>query len=107
MQFFILLLGAMVFLSYQFEKPPLFFNRPAYERAVESGWGPQFDDLTKRTDQLFSEKREALRAVARDPSEATWARARALENQSLELRSETKKLLDQAGADPRSKESDY
>src|SRR4051812_13272343 len=107
MQFFILLLGAMVFLFYQFEKPPLFFNRPAYERAVERGWGPQFDDLTKRTEQLFTEKRDALRAVARDPSDATWARARELENQSLQLRADTKKLLDQAGADPRSKESDY
>ena len=35
MQFLILLLGAMVFLFYQFEKPPIFFNQPAYQRAVE------------------------------------------------------------------------
>src|SRR5436190_1968230 len=107
MQFFILLLGAMVFLFYQFEKPPLFFNRPAYERAVESGWAPQLDALTRRTDQLFIAKRDALRAVARDPSAETWNRARDLEAQSEELRTETKHVLYQAGADPRSKESDY
>jgi solute:Na+ symporter, SSS family len=107
MQFFILLLGAMVFLFYQFEKPPLFFNRPAYERAVESGWAPQLDALTRRTDQLFIAKRDALRAVARNPSAETWNRARELEAQSEELRTETKHVLDKAGADPRSKESDY
>ena len=107
MQFFILLLGAMVFLFYQFEKPPLFFNRPAYERAVESGWAPQLDALTRRTDHLFIAKRDALRAVARNPSAETWNRARELEAQSEELRTETKHVLDKAGADPRSKESDY
>ena len=37
MQFLILLLGAMVFLFYQFEKPPIYFNQPAYQRAVASG----------------------------------------------------------------------
>ena len=30
MQFFILLLGAIVFMFYQFEKPPVYFNQPAY-----------------------------------------------------------------------------
>ena len=29
MQFFILFTGVMVFVFYQFEKPPLFFNQPA------------------------------------------------------------------------------
>src|SRR5206468_9394517 len=55
MQFFILLLGAMVFLFYKFEKPPLFFNRPAYERAIEHGAGPQLKDLSTRADQLFEQ----------------------------------------------------
>src|SRR5260370_9856551 len=33
MQFFILVLGALVFTLYQFEQPPVYFNQPAYERA--------------------------------------------------------------------------
>ncbi len=36
MQFFILLTGVMVFVFFQFEKPPLYFNQPAYERATQS-----------------------------------------------------------------------
>ena len=69
MQFFILLLGAMVFIFYQFEKPPVFFNRPAYERAIEHGAGPQLKELATKENQVFEQKREALarlcgRAVA-------------------------------------------
>ena len=41
MQFLILLLGVMVFLFYQFEKPPIFFNQPTYQRAIEHGYGPE------------------------------------------------------------------
>ncbi len=36
MQFFILFTGVMVFVFFQFEKPPLFFNQPAYQRATQS-----------------------------------------------------------------------
>src|SRR5205085_2103863 len=45
MQFLILLLGAMVFLFYQFEKPPMFFNQPTYQRAIERGYGSQLNTL--------------------------------------------------------------
>jgi Na+/proline symporter len=34
MQFFILLLGAFVFVFYQFERPPVFFNQAAWQRAA-------------------------------------------------------------------------
>ena len=35
MQFFILLLGVMVFVFYQFEPPPVFFNQAAWEAALQ------------------------------------------------------------------------
>ena len=35
MQFFILLLGVMVFVFYQFEQPPVFFNHAAWQQAVQ------------------------------------------------------------------------
>ena len=41
MQFFILFTGVMVFIFFQFEKPPIFFNRPAYQRAVTGRAGGQ------------------------------------------------------------------
>lgn len=107
MQFFILLLGAMVFMFYQFEKPPAYFNRPAYERAADHGFGPQLNALQAQADQVFEEKRAALRVTSGDLTEPDVARLRQLDARAHELRQETKNVLDQAGADPKSKESDY
>jgi solute:Na+ symporter, SSS family len=107
MQFFILLLGAMVFIFYQFEKPPVFFNRPAYERAIEHGAGPQLKDLATKEDRVFEQKRDALSAYAAAPSPEKMESIRELDARTQALRAETKQVLNQNGADPRSKESDY
>ena len=64
MQFFILLLGAIVFMFYQFEKPPAYFNQPAYQRAMESGYAPQLTQLQTQFDDVFAQKRAAIRAVS-------------------------------------------
>src|SRR5207248_8915769 len=64
MQFFILLLGALVFMFYQFEKPPVYFNRPAYERAVERGYGQQLATLQTQFNDVFEQKRAAIRTLS-------------------------------------------
>src|SRR5256714_3880123 len=64
MQFFILLLGAIVFMFYQFEKPPVYFNQPAYQRAMESGYAPELASLQTQFDNVFVQKRAAIRAVS-------------------------------------------
>lgn len=48
MQFFILLLGAMVFAFYQFQTPPLFFNPVEVEKARSSSYGQQFAAVEQR-----------------------------------------------------------
>jgi solute:Na+ symporter, SSS family len=101
MQFLILLLGAMVFLFYQFEKPPIYFNQPAYQRAVASGYGPRLDSLQTKFDDVFTRKRDAIRNGA--PS----SQLQDLDAQARDLRDQTKKILEQAGASPKSKDSDY
>ena len=114
MQFFILLLGAIVFMFYQFEKPPVYFNQPAYQRAVESGYAPQLAALQTQFDDVFAQKRAAIRAVSSASSklssnerDAAMTRLRELDAQARELRDRTKAVLEQAGADPKSKDSDY
>jgi SSS family solute:Na+ symporter len=107
MQFFILLLGAMVFMFYQFEKPPVYFNRPAYERAVEHGAGPELAAIETESNQIFEEKRAVIRAASAQMSEAALGQVLQLDTRSHEIRDRTKKVLDRAGADPKSKESDY
>jgi solute:Na+ symporter, SSS family len=107
MQFCILLLGAMVFMFYQFEKPPVYFNQPAYERAANSPFAPQLNALQKQSDEVFEEKRAVLRAVSGDLSGPAVAQLRQLDARAHELREQTRNVLNQAGADPKSKESDY
>src|SRR5947199_10347981 len=64
MQFCILLLGALVFMFYQFEKPPVYFNQPAYERAVERGYGQQLTTLQTQSNGIFERRRAAIHAVS-------------------------------------------
>jgi solute:Na+ symporter, SSS family len=110
MQFFILLLGALVFMFYQFEKPPVYFNQPAYQRAMESGYAPQLDGLQTQFDSVFAQKRAVIRSfadVSANERNAAMTKLRELDAQAHELRNRTKAVLAQAGVDPKSKESDY
>jgi solute:Na+ symporter, SSS family len=110
MQFFILLLGAIVFMFYQFEKPPVYFNQPAYQRAVENGAAHQLTELQKQFDEVFAQKREAIRALSTASTserDAAMNKVRNLDAEAHVLRDRTKTVLVQAGVDPKSKESDY
>jgi SSS family solute:Na+ symporter len=110
MQFFILLLGAIVFMFYQFEKPPVYFNQPAYERALNNGYAPQLTELQAQSDQVFTQKRAAIRALSIASSnehDAAMNKVHELDAQAHVLRDQTKAVLVQAGVDPKSKESDY
>ncbi len=104
MQFFILLLGAIVFMFYQFEKPPVYFNQPAYQRAAENGYGPQLTGLQTRFDDVFMQKRAVIRAISSTSSnerDLAMTKLRELDVQARELRDRTKAVLEQAGVDPK------
>src|SRR5262249_37225868 len=104
MQFFILLLGAIVFMFYQFEQPPIYFNQPAYQRALENGSAPQLTKLQKQFDDVFAQKRAAIRAVSSAASNEREALTNKLQNLNAEahaLRDQTKTVLVQAGVDPK------
>ena len=60
MQFFILFIGAMVFVVFLFERPPLVFHPVAMERVQAS---PEFASLESRYEQAFAERSAAARKV--------------------------------------------
>jgi SSS family solute:Na+ symporter len=60
MQFFILLIGAMVFVFYQFERPPLFFNPVETKRIEQSRYADQYQAAERRYDAAFENKTEAV-----------------------------------------------
>jgi Na+/proline symporter len=63
MQFFILFIGAMVFVFYTFEKPPIIFH-PQDQQLLQDG--TEYPALQSRFDAAFENRRTAARAVLAD-----------------------------------------
>jgi Na+/proline symporter len=62
MQFFILLIGATVFVFYQFSTPPLFFNPAETAKIHSSAYASEYAALEGRYDAAFREKSQILRS---------------------------------------------
>jgi SSS family transporter len=114
MQFFILLLGALVFVFYQFEKPPVFFNQTEWRQQEQGADAAKFQAIDEKFNAAFAENQSNIRAwlAAREtPDAAAEATARnamrASQAQVEKIRAEAKAAL--VAADPRAKtkDSDY
>ncbi|MCB0282000.1 MAG: sodium:solute symporter [Calditrichaeota bacterium] len=68
MQFFILFIGAMVFVFYQFITPPLYFNPVQQESVKESSYSNEYRELENQFNELHRQKQDVLRSMltARD-----------------------------------------
>lgn len=64
MQFVILLTGAMLFVFYQFEKPPVVFNPVEIERLEQSELAGRYGELAGDYDAAFETRREAALTLA-------------------------------------------
>jgi len=65
MQFVILLTGALLFVFYQFEKPPPIFNPVALERLRESDHREEIASLEREYDRVFEVRKESASGLAR------------------------------------------
>lgn len=70
MQFFILLVGVMVFVFYQFNTSPINFNPTATETVMNSSYAEQYSQLQINQDQIFNQKKEVMHAYSETKSEA-------------------------------------
>lgn len=70
MQFFILFTGVLVFVFYQLHQPPPYFNQVALQNTEQSTYGDSLSNLETALDENFNQKRTALDAYLRDPSQA-------------------------------------
>ena len=114
MQFFILLLGVMVFVFYQFEQPPVFFNQSAWNQVVKQDSGGQLKSFEQKFDAIHVEKEQWIHSWldakhSGNQEAATQARAQALaaNDRSDAVRAEARTAL--AAADPgvKSNDADY
>ena len=108
MQFFILLLGTLVFVFYQFETPPVFFNRPAWTAHAKSDAGAGLRAIEARFDAAHTEQRARIQdwLAARHGANPEPAKAAMLaaHDHTEALRTEARQAL--AAADPRAQKND-
>ncbi|HEX4665292.1 MAG TPA: sodium:solute symporter [Chthoniobacterales bacterium] len=114
MQFFILLTGVMVFVFFQFEKPPLYFNQPAYERAAQSAQADNLSALQTRFDAAFARKQAGINSLTNAldsgsaPAIAAATSAVRQEQKAIDdLRGEVKKRLKAANPKMETNDADY
>jgi SSS family transporter len=114
MQFFILLLGVMVFVFYQFEQPPVFFNQAAWIQAVKQDSGSTMRSLEQKFNAIHVEKEQlihnwldAKHAGNREAESQARQQALAADGRSEAVRAEARTAL--AAADPgvKSNDADY
>ncbi len=86
MQFMILLTGVVIFVFYSFEKPPIIFDRAAYEQAKSK---PGWSEVEQRYDAAHQQRREAASRYLQSHSESDLLAFRSA-NKTLEsVRRET------------------
>ncbi len=71
MQFFILLVGVMVFVFYQFNEAPLNFIDSSTEKVLASEYSQEYKDLQKQQNTLFLEKKELSIRLSKNENEDT------------------------------------
>src|SRR5690606_11658510 len=60
MQFSILLIGILVFAFYQYNSPPIFFNKYELHKIEQSDYAPRVAVLKAEHEQVFEEKQEQI-----------------------------------------------
>ena len=100
LQFFIPLIGVLIFVFYVFHPPPLLFNRVYEDRVRASGRGAEFAALEREFTGAFEARREAAErlAAARQAGDETTTSAaemafREREARIVEVRSQAAELV--------------
>ena len=108
MQFFILFVGAMVFVFYQFNAPPMFFNPVIVNDVKQSTYASQYDELKSRFDEVQGQKQQKLKemivSIHSDNNKRTdeiLEQVKSKQNEANSLRNEAVSLIKKAnpGAD--------
>jgi Na+/proline symporter len=114
MQFSILLLGALLFVFYQFAPEPILFNQPAWHAASQGEAGARLRSLEQQFTALHAEKQANIQAWlaarrAGNPQAETEARKAALSayERSNAVRTEARTAVKATNARGKGEDSDY
>ncbi|MDW5288441.1 sodium:solute symporter [Formosa sp. PL04] len=103
MQFFILLVGVMVFVFYQFNESPINFNPHAQEVVAASSYSSDFKALETEQHKLFEEKKTLLNAYVQTPNKSLKSKISNISKSEKENRNEAKLVLEKAAKEHETK----
>ena len=107
MQFFILLIGVLVFVFFQFEKAPLHFNPYAVEKVKSTPGGNKFEALEIANEIIYQEKQKQLQKEDFFSNTGSQAKYLQLEKQAQRNRTEAKKIIETNQPQVESNDKDY
>ncbi len=114
MQFVILFIGVMVFVFYQFNQPPVFFNKVERDKVAQSEYAEDLTRLQEKHTALFDQKQEALLELVDgvnedDESKVKEQQATALylESEAKTVRNEVKALVKKVNPEAETNDKDY
>ena len=111
MQFFILLVGVMVFVFYQFNSSPLHFNPSAVNDVLNSPYAAQYQDLQDKKNILeIAIKEQQLNYAVLDnqgQKQTVLLDIKALQSQEDQLRLSSKELIKKANPKAETNDKDY
>jgi SSS family solute:Na+ symporter len=114
MQFFILLLGVLIFVFYQFEQPPLFFNATLRQYLAEHGSDPQlrayetdFQSIHAQTNRQIEDWLKARHGGDRSAATAAFGAALTSHQQGEQIRQEAAKTLSAINSGTAANDADY
>ena len=98
MQFIILFIGVLVFVFYQYNKPPVFFNKVELEQLKQSEYKMSVIELEDRFSTLHEEKKRAIDLMISNQSkkvndEILDQKILDLEDEMMEVRQDVKVLV--------------
>ena len=114
MQFFILLVGIMVFIFYQFHRAPIFFNENVVDHVYETDMAGQLRQIEAEYDALVSDRAQ-VQSIFKDALEQNNDGLKASSTQQLQtfyaqendLREQTKSLIKAVDASIETNDRDY
>jgi SSS family solute:Na+ symporter len=96
MQFFILLVGVMVFVFYQFNQAPVSFNPEAERVVLSSSYASEYQKLQEEQTKIFNDKQKIISAFVEDKNDNATKFIAVANEANDDLRNEAKVLIDKA-----------
>jgi len=114
MQFLVLFVGILVFMFFQFQRPPIHFNDANIKKVQNSEYSAELDGLEKQFDVVFADKMASLSQLSDDIDSKDQSKIEASKKfyelqlaKDLALRSEVDKLILKVDQKAEVKDSDY